>query len=91
MRKSVKVALATSALAVAGGLFLVGSSFADRGSGPMGHMGPMRMMGFGPVAHDALDRPRVGLSRPPAEARPVVLERELQNPAFHRGESRSNL
>jgi Ca2+-binding EF-hand superfamily protein len=48
----VKVALATSALAVAGGLFLVGSSFADRGpGGPMGHMG---MMGFGPVAHEML-------------------------------------
>ena len=31
MRKSVKMALATSALAVAGGLFLVGSSFAERG------------------------------------------------------------
>jgi Ca2+-binding EF-hand superfamily protein len=53
MKRSVKVALATSALAVAGGLFLVGSSFADRGlmGGPMGHMG---MMGFGPIAHEML-------------------------------------
>lgn len=54
MRRSVKVALATSALAVAGGLFLVGSSLADRGPGPMGHMGPMGMMGLGPVAHEML-------------------------------------
>jgi Ca2+-binding EF-hand superfamily protein len=51
MRRSVKVALATSALAVAGGLFLVGSSFADRG--PMGHMGMMGG-GFGPIAHEML-------------------------------------
>ncbi len=40
MKRSVKVALATSALAVAGGLFMVGSSFAERGFGPLG-LGPM--------------------------------------------------
>ncbi len=40
MRRSVKVALATSALAVAGGLFMVGSSYAERGFGPLG-LGPM--------------------------------------------------
>jgi Ca2+-binding EF-hand superfamily protein len=51
MRDSVKFALATTALAVVGGLLLVGSSLAAGGAGPMGHM---RMMGFGPVAHDML-------------------------------------
>ena len=30
------------------------------------------------VAHDALDRSQARLARPAAEARPVVLERELQ-------------
>ena len=45
MKKSVKVALATTALAAAGGLFLVGSSFAERGPGGMGPMGQMGMMG----------------------------------------------
>jgi Ca2+-binding EF-hand superfamily protein len=52
MRDSVKIALATTALAVAGGLLLVGSSLAAGGFGPMGHA---RMMGgFGPVAHEML-------------------------------------
>jgi len=46
MKKSVKVALATTALAAAGGLFLVGSSLAERGpGGPMGHMGMMGGLG----------------------------------------------
>jgi EF hand len=50
MKRSVKVALATSALAVAGGLFLVGSSFADRmGPGAMGPMG-----GFGEMRREIL-------------------------------------
>jgi len=40
MKKSVKMALATTSLAVAGTLFLVGSSFAERGFGPLG-LGPM--------------------------------------------------
>ncbi len=59
MKKSVKIALATSALAVAGGLFLVGSSFADRmgpgGMGP-GGMGPMGgpMGGFGEMRREML-------------------------------------
>jgi hypothetical protein len=42
MKRSVKVALASSALAVAGGLFLVGSSYAERGfGGPGMHMASM--------------------------------------------------
>jgi hypothetical protein len=43
MRKSVKIALATSALAVVGGLLLAGTSLAERGPGfgPHGGMGPM--------------------------------------------------
>jgi EF hand len=49
MKRSVKVALATGALAVAGGLFLVGSSLAERGPGPMGHMGMM-----GGIGHEML-------------------------------------
>ena len=56
MRRSVKIALATSALAVAGGLFLAGSSLAE-GPGPWGRMGAMGghmgMMG-GPIAHEML-------------------------------------
>ena len=46
MRKSVKVALATSALAVVGGLFLAGSSLAERGPGfgPGGPMGEARKL-----------------------------------------------
>jgi hypothetical protein len=56
MRRSVKVALATTALAVTGGLFLAGSSLADFAGGPMGRMGPMGPMGmgFGPIAHEVL-------------------------------------
>jgi EF hand domain-containing protein len=48
MRKSVKIALATSALAVGGGLFLATASFAERGfgHGPMGMMGPMHGLGM---------------------------------------------
>ncbi len=53
MKRSVKIALATSALAVTGGLFLVGSSFAERGfGGPMGHGGMMG--GFGEIGHEML-------------------------------------
>lgn len=49
MRKSVKIALAASALAVGGGLFLATASFAERGfgRGPMGGMmGPMGGLGL---------------------------------------------
>jgi hypothetical protein len=48
MRKSVKIALATSALAVGGGLFLATASFAERGfgHGRMGMMGPMHGLGM---------------------------------------------
>ncbi len=54
MKRSVKIALATSALAVAGGLFLVGSSFADRmGPGGMGQMGGP-MGGFGEMRREML-------------------------------------
>ncbi len=59
MRKSVKMALATSALAVAGGLFLVGTSFAERGfpgpggPGHMGHMGGP-MGGFGGIRQEMM-------------------------------------
>ncbi len=50
MKKSVKIALATSALAVGGGLLLATSSFAQRGFGHgPGHMGMM-----GPMAHEML-------------------------------------
>ena len=58
MKRSVKIALATSALAVAGGLFLVGSSFAERGFGPGGmgrwaaHGGAMG--GFGEMRREML-------------------------------------
>lgn len=55
MKRSVKFALATSALALTGGLFLVGTSFAERGFGPMGgfgHGGPMG--GLGPLGHEML-------------------------------------
>jgi hypothetical protein len=46
MKTSVKMALATGALGVAGALFLVGTSYAERGIGPRfgmmgGHGGPM--------------------------------------------------
>ena len=54
MRKSVKMALATSALAVAGGLFLVGSSFAERGPGPGGPGGMGPMGGFGEIQREML-------------------------------------
>jgi hypothetical protein len=47
MKQSVKVALVTSALAVAGGLILAGTSFAGRG---FGHHGGM----MGPLAHEML-------------------------------------
>ena len=47
MKQSVKVALATGALAVAGGVFLVGTSFAGRG---FGHHGGM----MGPLGHEML-------------------------------------
>jgi len=55
MRRSVKIALATSALAVAGGLFLVGSGIAHDWRGRMGMMGGghMGMMG-GPIVHEML-------------------------------------
>ena len=54
MKRSVKVALATTALAAAGGLFLVGSSLAERGpGGPMGHMGHMGGM-MGGLGHEML-------------------------------------
>ncbi len=57
MRKSVKMALATSALAVVGGLFLVGSSFAERGPGfGPGGMGPGRYGHDGRSAGDAEGR-----------------------------------
>lgn len=42
MKRSVKIALATTALALGGGVFLATASFAERGPG--GH-GPMGMMG----------------------------------------------
>ncbi len=56
MKRSVKIALATSALALAGGLFLVGSSFADRMGPGMGRMGgPMAgAMGFGEMRRELL-------------------------------------
>ncbi len=60
MKRSVKVALATSALAVAGGLFLATSSFAERGFGPghwygpYGYGGPMG--GFGEMRREMLKR-----------------------------------
>lgn len=63
MKRSVKVALATSALAVAGGLFLVGATYADgfgRGMrmGPPGHMGMMG--GMGPEILKAIDTDKDG-------------------------------
>jgi hypothetical protein len=45
MKRSVKMALATSAVAVAAGLFLVGTGVAARGFGGPGGMGGMGMMG----------------------------------------------
>ncbi len=56
MRKSMKMALATSALAVAGGLFLFGSSYAERGFGGPGGHGPMGgpMGGFGAMQQEML-------------------------------------
>ena len=47
MKQSLKVALAASVLAIAGGVFLVGTSFAERGFGH--HGGMMR-----PLAHEML-------------------------------------
>jgi hypothetical protein len=41
MRQSVKIAVVAGALAIVGGLFLAGTSFADRGFGGHGHMGMM--------------------------------------------------
>ena len=54
MRRSVKIAIATSALAVTGGLFLAGTSLAERGfgHGPGGHMGMMG--GIGAMGHEML-------------------------------------
>jgi hypothetical protein len=49
MKQSLKVALAASALAIAGGVFLVGTSFAGRG---FGHHGGM----MGPLAHEMLGK-----------------------------------
>jgi hypothetical protein len=55
MKRSVKMALATSAIAVAGGLFLVGSSYAERGFGGPGHHGGMGPMGgFGEMHREML-------------------------------------
>ena len=56
----------------------------DAGVGPPRHREPVPrgIDGGQRLAHDALDRPRVRLPRPPAKARPVVLERELQNAAL---------
>jgi hypothetical protein len=53
MRQSVKVALAASALAIGGGLFLATTSFADRGFGH-GRMGMMGGGPFGMLGHDML-------------------------------------
>lgn len=52
MKKSVKIALATSVLAVGGGVFLASTGFAER-FGPGGHMGMMHGFG-GPIAHEML-------------------------------------
>jgi hypothetical protein len=53
MRQSVKIAIAASALAVGGGLFLVTTSFAERGFGP-GRMGMMGGGHFGMLGHDMI-------------------------------------
>lgn len=47
MKRSVKIALASGALAIGGGLFLATASFAERGpgQGPMGMMGPLGGLG----------------------------------------------
>lgn len=52
MKKSVKIALATSALAVGGGLLFATASFAERGFGPGGHMGMMG--GFGAMGQEMI-------------------------------------
>jgi hypothetical protein len=52
MRKSVKMALATSALAIGGGLFLATASYAERGPGH--GPGPMGMGPLGPLGHEML-------------------------------------
>lgn len=49
MKTSLKVALATGAVGVAGALFLVGSSYAERGFRGHGMMG-----GPGPIVHEML-------------------------------------
>ncbi len=56
MRTSVKMAIATGALAVAGGLFLAGSGLAQSGPGGAGHMGPMGgpMGGFGELRREMM-------------------------------------
>lgn len=63
MRRSVKIALATSALAVAGGLFLAGSGLAENGPGQLRRIGFMNHMGMmgghmgmmgGSIAHEML-------------------------------------
>jgi len=53
MRRSVKVALGASVLAVGGGLLLVGATYADPGPGFGGRMGMMGP-GFGPMAQEML-------------------------------------
>jgi hypothetical protein len=52
MKTSVKMALATSALAVVGGLFLAGASFAQGGG--FGHGGMGMMGGFGELRREML-------------------------------------
>jgi hypothetical protein len=54
MKTSMKMAIATGALAATGALFLAGSSYAERGFGMMG--GPHGMMGGhgGPIAREML-------------------------------------
>jgi Ca2+-binding EF-hand superfamily protein len=55
MKKSVKVALATGALGVAGAVFLVGSSYADRGGFGPGFGGMMGGPGHGgPIVREML-------------------------------------
>jgi hypothetical protein len=52
MKQSVKIAIATGALAVGGGLFLATASFAERGFGPGGGM--MGGGHFGMLGHEML-------------------------------------
>ncbi len=54
MKTSVKMALATGAVGVAGALFLVGSSYADRFGPPFGMGGAHGMGPGGPIVHEML-------------------------------------